>query len=194
MLQRSFNRFLNVLRSEPSLFCHCKKCNWAFATQAPERLLPSNCDLASWASKSSKSLMTQRSLQLDGKKKKKRKCAQVLEQVCTRCDAMWWDVMRSCAPDTICRSVVCTKESQQKPICAAKAACATKEKATRKKQAKLLGRRKSQVPNEGSRPRILGGEARGSPIVTSSTPEIQGSPELGCRPRNQFPCFREKAL
>lgn len=37
--------------------------------------------------------MTQRSLQLNEKKKKKRKCAQVLEQVCTRCDAMGWDVM-----------------------------------------------------------------------------------------------------
>ncbi len=86
----SFNRFLNVLRSEPSLFCHYKKYNWDFATQARERLLPSTCDLASWASESSKSLMTQ---QLNEKKTKKKKCAQVLEQVCTRCDAMWCDGM-----------------------------------------------------------------------------------------------------
>jgi hypothetical protein len=76
-----------------------------------------------------------------------------------RWDGMWWDVMRSCAPDTICRSVVCTRESQQNPICAAKAACASNKRESNEEKnrqsswegGRVKSRMRGQDPEFGGR-------------------------------------------
>jgi hypothetical protein len=81
-----------------------------------------------------------------------------------RWDGMWWDVMRSCAPDTICRSVVCTRESQQNPICAAKAACASnKRESNEEKTGKALGKEEESCPEWGVKTPNFGGRGPGGP-------------------------------
>jgi hypothetical protein len=70
-----------------------------------------------------------------------------------------------------------------------------KRKSNEEKTGKALGKEEESSPEWGVKTPNLGAQAGGGGgIVTSSTPEIQRPTELGCRPRNQFPSFREKAL
>ncbi len=160
----SCSRFLNVLRSEPSLFCHYNKCNWAFATQAREGLLPSNCDLASWASKSSKSLMTQRSLQL--KKWEKEEEKKVRSSSRTSMYKMWRDVM-GC--DAFVRSwhnlqICCMyKGIATKADLCSKSCVRNKRKSNEEKTGKALGKEEESSPEWGVKTPNLGGRGPGVP-------------------------------